>query len=253
MFLNTTPHFGVIASINPVHSSKVAAAWPHIDLATSCEIRLDRMEEDDLTRFIYGYLPSLFSNKPMILTLRPSVQGGSRIISPEDQWKFWNSLPDSVRLVIKNPLSNVFVDWAVDLVQYVCDKGYDTPFPWTKIGISDHKLEMTPDDVRSAVKALQEFPASAFIKFVCKAIVKSDVRRMANLYSNYDDTRPLIAFPMGELGKQERFKCIKRGSWGTYGFIPSLSPTAPGQVSIFELLWNKGVIMDLKLRGLVDW
>lgn len=251
MFINTTPHFGVIASALPKHSSQLVSSWAQISLATSVEIRLDGMVDKDRNLFVHGQLPSLFSAKPMILTFRPKEQGGAGFITPEYQWRFWNSLPDSVRLVIRDLRSPVFVDWAVDLVSYVCAKGYykEMPFPWQKIGISNHRLEETPRDLQQEINILLSFPASAFVKFVCKANIEADVERIKDIYPAYRGDPPLIAFPMGPLGTRERFECVRRGSWGTYGFVPSLQPTANGQVPFRELLEDSEVREALKLRG----
>ncbi|MEK7463915.1 MAG: hypothetical protein AAB610_02205 [Patescibacteria group bacterium] len=140
MLINTTPYFGVIASMCPSESSKLISVYWRTCVATSVEIRLDGMRNTDLISFLYAHLYGLFSDKPMILALRPKSQGGMRVITPEDQWKFWNSLPDPIVMKIANPSSNVFVDWAVDLARWVIDRNLTPPFSWKKIGISDHRL-----------------------------------------------------------------------------------------------------------------
>ncbi len=56
---------------------------------------------------------------------------------------------------------------------------------------------------------------------------------------------------MGELATRERFRCVRDGSWATYGYVPGLNPTAAGQVSIYELIDDHDVREDLKLRGVM--
>ena len=147
--------------------------------------------------------------------------------------------------MISNPRSNVFVDWSLDLVQHCSDQ--EPPFPWKKIGCSWHDFQATPENLPVILRSLEATKARAFLKLVTMATCGEDVHRVRALFENRYDKRPLIAFAMGEIGMQSRRECLGWGSAGTYGYIPGSHRTAPGQLSIAELLQDPQVREALKL------
>lgn len=232
------PKFGVIASIMETSGLRFFVALPKATIATSCEIRLDSLwGKLDL---ILKELASMII-QPTILTLRSEEQGGGMHISLSDQWNFWENLPENLSGLIRNPNSNVYVDWDLDLIGYALHRRRQLPFPWEKIGASAHVFTETPDDLPNLLADLETTPAKAFLKLVTVARSDDDLVRLRSLFHGRTDSRPLISFGMGEIGKQSRFECLGYGSAGTYGFIPGHQKAAPGQVSISELLNDERV------------
>lgn len=72
------------------------------------------------------------------------------------------------------------------------------------------------------------------IKIVTMASCPADVNRVMSLY---DDAEPgtLIAFCMGNEGRESRIDCLKKGSPYTYASLPGEVPAAPGQYSADEM------------------
>ena len=72
------------------------------------------------------------------------------------------------------------------------------------------------------------------IKIVTMASCPADVNRVMSLY---DDADPgtLIAFCMGNEGRESRIDCLKKGSPYTYASLPGEVPAAPGQYPADEM------------------
>lgn len=72
------------------------------------------------------------------------------------------------------------------------------------------------------------------IKIVTMASCPADVNRVMSLY---DDAEPgtLIAFCMGNEGRESRIDCLKKGSPYTYASLPGEVPAAPGQYPADEM------------------
>ncbi len=61
-----------------------------------------------------------------------------------------------------------------------------------------------------------------------------DSRRVLSLYSFFDPAR-LVAFAMGEEGRQSRIDCLGKGAPYTYAALDGDEPSAPGQMSTAEM------------------
>ena len=233
--MKTGPKFGVIASIAETSPKALLDALLEAELATSIEIRLDSLGSS--VKSVLSLLPtSLPSNRPVILTLRSKKQGGSEVIDLPEQLIFWDSLPMNLKALIRSPRSRVFVDWGLDLIRHQHKHLSRLPFPWIKIGASVHCFEKTPENLPTLLGQLEASPARAFLKLVTMAKGTGDVERIQALFANRSNPRPLIAFAMGKLGEDCRRKCLGWGSAATYGYVLGHSLTAPGQLSVNELL-----------------
>ncbi len=251
----TTPKFGVIASIMETLPMKFLTALTKAKAANTCEIRLDA-----LWRRLDLVLPSLASlleqqGQPVILTLRGKAQGGGAPIDLEEQHRFWCNIPETLRDLIVEPDSKVFVDFDLDLVGYILQESRRPPLPWKSIGCSVHIHEETPQDqdLRDLKTDLEDTPAMAFLKLVTYANSATDAQRYHRILPTLD-RRPLIAFAMGEEGLESRKWCMLDGSAGTFGNLGAgHSPSAKGQPSIYELLDDPRVQMALESDGPWRW
>jgi 3-dehydroquinate dehydratase type I len=233
--------FGVIASIMPKSPDieYLKNLFLEAEKATTWEIRLDAfgLGITDGLNCLWTFR-RLLSKKTVILTRRPSYENGKW---PHffDQWKFWRSLPPWLSALIASRKTRIFVDWELELVQWIQKNGVDPLFPWSKIGASHHDFEggRSLEYLAHHSSVLRSAKARAFLKFVVMAKCENDVKSLRNVSKLHeDDSRPFIFFGMGKEGQESRRKCISWGSAGTYGYLPEREIAGPGQLSIFELL-----------------
>jgi 3-phosphoshikimate 1-carboxyvinyltransferase len=92
-----------------------------------------------------------------------------------------------------------------------------------------HDDNGTPDlpVLRAILERARSFGGEV-VKIVTKATCKADADRVLQLY---EDAEPgtLIAFAMGEAGRQSRLEALRRGAPFTYACIREEEATAPGQ------------------------
>lgn len=120
----------------------------------------------------------------------------------------------------------------------------------TEIIRSYHNFEDTPDD-ESLYQALARcFRYGADIaKIVTTCHSEDDTRRIEALYSvileDIDSLQGrLVAFGMGEEGRQTRLECLRRGAPFTYTALSSCDAAAPGQWTTNDM--HKAVYGDRK-------
>lgn len=250
------PFFGVIASVmeNALSPDSLIDILSEADKANSIEIRLDAFgfHTGGLTEALktLEFYNEMIGFKKTILTLRSQNQGGSEIIPLPAQLNFWrNTLPEGLSALVQNELSKVYVDWGLDLIEYLRDNKEEPPFPWSKIGVSHHDFYDTPNaqDLLVAYSDLKRSRALAFFKLVTTAHHKDDILRVKKLFEYHKgDPKPFISFLMGNPGKESRFDCLTWGSDGSYGYLSGRAKAALGQVSIEELLEDSRVRKALK-------
>ncbi len=92
-------------------------------------------------------------------------------------------------------------------------------------------------DSLEALKALTEkcFSIGADIaKIVTAASNAADSERVLELYDSFDPAK-LIAFAMGENGRNSRVECLAKGAPYTYASLSEDEAAAPGQISVGEM------------------
>lgn len=94
---------------------------------------------------------------------------------------------------------------------------------------SYHDFTGTPsrEKLAETVSQCREFGAEV-VKIVTTAQCEADVQTVLSLYEDFDR---LIAFCMGEAGRQSRLDCLAKGSPYTYAALTEDEATAPGQWS----------------------
>ena len=105
---------------------------------------------------------------------------------------------------------------------------------------SYHDFEGT--DSFEALKAIVEkchYHGADMVKIVTTARTQEDVDRVLALYDWYSKEYPdggLVAFCMGEEGRQSRLECLRKGSPYTYAALNEEEAAAPGQWPTDEML-----------------
>ncbi|MBR1501186.1 MAG: type I 3-dehydroquinate dehydratase [Bacteroidales bacterium] len=94
---------------------------------------------------------------------------------------------------------------------------------------SYHDFTGTPsrEKLAETVSQCREFGAEV-VKIVTTAQCEADVQTVLSLYEDFDR---LIAFCMGEAGRQSRLDCLAKGAPYTYAALTEDEATAPGQWS----------------------
>ncbi|HPF92349.1 MAG TPA: type I 3-dehydroquinate dehydratase [Tenuifilaceae bacterium] len=98
--------------------------------------------------------------------------------------------------------------------------------------LSYHNFIETPSNEKLDMIAKYLFSKNAHIaKIACMAKTESECNRILHLYSLFNN---LVAFAMGEIGKNTRIQAVKLGAPFTYASVKG-NETAPGQMTYNEI------------------
>ncbi|MCF6154188.1 MAG: shikimate dehydrogenase [Candidatus Brocadia sp.] len=183
------------------------------------ELRLDYIKNPDLKRIFER------RTKPVIVTNRPVREGGRFDGSEEERIAL-------LKLAIQ--LQADFVDVEHDSIQYISrDTELRVPTNKTKLIISYHNFRETPGDLTAIYQKLSQYGAD-IVKIVTYA---NNITDNIKIYRLLQQARaPLISFCMGEYGIISRILYKKFGSYLTFASLQKGKESAPGQISIQELL-----------------
>ena len=157
---------------------------------------------------------------PLILTFRPSEQGGYRELKRSERTAFWHTE--------WGLLTNSALDIEADLAGEI-------PFEWSRVIISHHDFEGVPDDLEEIYERLAATPAY-IVKIAVRANDITDCIPIFRLLERgRNEKRKLIAIAMGNAGIATRILGPSRGAYLTYGSLEDASATAPGQVNAQQL------------------
>ena len=204
----------------PVCEQDLVAMRKACDLATGwaeiIELRLDCLERIPVDP---GSLLNNFS-RPVILTFRPTEQGGYRDSTRAERKAFWTSIAPQI--------DSQWWDVEGDLV-------HELALDWSRIIVSHHDFAGVPDDLDRIFERLAETPA-AVVKIAVQAHDIVDCLPVFHLLDRArNQGRALIAIAMGDAGIATRILGPSRGSYLTYGALDDDSATAPGQVNARSL------------------
>jgi 3-dehydroquinate dehydratase/shikimate dehydrogenase len=206
-----------------------------LEWADLVELRLDCLnaEPADLVH-VLDRIP-----RPVILTLRPSEQGGHRNLTREAREVFWK--------MQTTPGEAVWWDVEGDLA-------HDLSPAWARTIVSHHDFSGVPDDLDHIYEQLAQTPARV-IKIAVQANEIVDCIPVFRLIERaHRESREIIAIAMGNAGIVTRILGPSRGSFLTYGALDDDSATAPGQVNARKLrsLYNIDAInAETMICGLV--
>ena len=191
-------------------ASARAAEWADV-----IELRLDCLEHTptDLSPLLQHI------STPVILTFRPSEQGGYRELTVAERKRFWNSAPRGEK---------IWWDVEGDLV-------HELSPDWSRVIVSHHDFSGVPPDLPTTYERLAATPAAA-IKIAVQA---HDILDCLPVFQLLDrarhEGREVIAIAMGNPGIATRVLGPSRGSFLTYGALADENATAPGQVTASTL------------------
>jgi 3-dehydroquinate dehydratase/shikimate dehydrogenase len=184
------------------------------------ELRLDCVENGDPAAELELLIRK--QSRPLILTYRPSEQGGHRVLSRSQREAFWKG--------DWSPLRTALADIESDLVV-----GESGSFEWSRVIVSHHDFKGVSEDLEQIYERLAATPAHV-VKIAVQANEITDCLRIFALLDRAkNENRNLIAIAMGNAGVATRILGPTRGSFLTYGSLADESATAPGQVNARQL------------------
>ena len=223
----------ICTTIQNKTAEQILEALEHCEMA---EIRLDRCElsaretEDVFT-----------SDVPLVATCRISEVSQNE---PSIQ-----NLPDSAREIKAMQIAEKrlvraieagarYVDVEIEAQKQMSKRVRSAAHENGTIFIrSYHDFEGT--DSYEALKALVEkckYHGADIVKIVTTAHSAEDVDKVMALYEwAYAENIDLIAFCMGEAGKESRLECLKHGAPYTYAALSAAEAAAPGQLPADEM------------------
>jgi 3-dehydroquinate dehydratase/shikimate dehydrogenase len=186
-------------------ASARACQWADI-----VELRLDCLATvEDLQRVLNGI------SRPVILTLRPTEQGGHRELDRHAREAFWKTAPRT--------------DW------WDVESDLAPDADWSRVIVSHHDFSGIPDNLTQIYERLAAMPARV-VKIAVQANDVVDCIPVFQLLERArNEGRELIAIAMGNAGIATRILGPSRGAFLTYAALADESATAPGQITAPKL------------------
>ena len=217
-------------------STLMSACERAVEWADVVELRLDCLEAENLSNAV-SHAGSI--SRPVILTFRPSEQGGYRDLSPEARKTFWKT---------QAPRGDA-IWWDVE-----GDLAQDVAPDWSHTIVSHHDFSRVPSNLEQIYERLAQTPAR-IIKIAVQANEIVDCIPVFGLLDRArSEGREIIAIALGDAGIATRILGPSRGAFLTYGSLSEDSATAPGQVNARKLrsLYNLDSIdAETMICGLV--
>ncbi len=201
----------------------LAAAETITEQADVIEVRLDCLEEQDVTSFVDTLA------KPLLFTNRPDWEGGN---FKGEEGERLSSLVDA----ISKGAAYVDLEYRAPKTS-LKELTSHLEHASTRLILSWHDFETTPmrDELLEIMVGMHKNGADIG-KIVTTAHSPQDVLRVLRLQE--DAARidfPLIAFCMGKAGIISRLATLELGGYMTYCSADEENATAPGQVSVGAL------------------
>ncbi len=186
--------------------------------AALCELRLDYMREAaDLPRIIGG------RPLPVVVTVRPRWEGGLFGGTEEERLAL---LGDACRLGAE------YVDFESRAAGSF-DPGA------SRLVLSFHDFEGTPGGLESLASEMRARGPFA-VKIACLARGAADLARLVRLQRSLEGPCAVVA--MGAHGRPLRVLYARYGGWLTYAAVRREARTAPGQLTVEDLVARYGVM-----------
>ena len=186
-----------------------------VEWADFVELRLDCLNStpENISELLQGL------GRPVILTFRPSEQGGYRNLSREERETFWKTAPRG---------ESIWWDVEGELAQ-------DLSPDWSRVIASHHDFSDVPSDLQQIYEGLAKTSANV-LKVAVQAHDITDCIPVFQLLERARrEGREVIAIAMGNAGIPTRILGPSRGAFLTYGALDDDSATAPGQVNAPKL------------------
>ncbi len=187
-----------------------SAAVRASECADIVELRLDCLHD---LRGVQQVLDRL--SCPVILTLRPTEEGGHRELDHEARASFWKTAPHT--------------DW------WDIESDLIPETDWSHVIISHHDFAGVPQDLTRIYEQLAATPA----RMVKIAVQAHDIVDCIPVFQLLDrarsEGREVIVIAMGNAGVATRILGPSRGAFLTYAALNEGSTTAPGQITAQKL------------------
>jgi 3-dehydroquinate dehydratase / shikimate dehydrogenase len=124
----------------------------------------------------------------------------------------------------------------------------------TRLILSTHDFEQRPSDLTRKLLQMQDEDACSVIKIAYRARSIRDNIELFEILQN--QTKPTIALGMGEFGVMSRILAPKFGGFLTFASLRNESTTAPGQITIDELInlyRFRSIKPTTKVYGIIGW
>jgi 3-dehydroquinate dehydratase / shikimate dehydrogenase len=227
----TTPRICIsVCAIKVCDLRRAAAAASHD--ADIIELRLDCLEPLELSRAaeeLEGIVGSC--RLPVILTLRPAGQGGTRALDYLTRHRFW------VKRLLQTDgrfhLADLELDYA--LLLSLWDSEGHIKLNWDRVICSYHDFNGVPADLKRVYECMTKTKARV-LKIAVRAHTIVDCLPVFSILERARrEGREMIAVAMGEAGAITRILAPSRGAFLTYGSSDEDHRTAPGQLPAAEL------------------
>lgn len=124
----------------------------------------------------------------------------------------------------------------------------------TRLILSTHDFVGRPSDLTRKLLQMQDEDACSIIKVAYRARSIRDNLELFEILQN--QTKPTIALGMGEFGVMSRILAPKFGGFLTFASLRNESTTAPGQITIDELINMyrfRSIKPTTKVYGIIGW
>jgi 3-dehydroquinate dehydratase/shikimate dehydrogenase len=197
--------------------------------ADLCELRLDYVRDPDLPRLLAG------RRLPVVATVRPTWEGGRFEGVEAERLKL---LEEACRLGAE------YVDYE-SRAEGRLDPG------GAKLILSFHDFEKTPGDLEETASRMRA-RGPFVVKAACLARGAADLARLVRLQLSLGSGSAVVA--MGGFGEPLRVLHARYGGWLTYASVRSGAETAPGQLTVGDLVGRyrvRSIDAQTELYGLI--
>lgn len=194
---------------------------------------------------------------PCIVTCRPHWEGGEYHGDDDERVSMYEALGTS-----DHPPAYIDVELATYTrsanIRQKINLGVNHPKQQravsTRLILSTHDFAGRPSDLTRKILQMQDEPACSVIKIAYRARSIRDNLELFEILR--DQTKPTIALGMGEFGIMSRILAPKFGGFLTFASLRDESTTAPGQITIEDLLSLyrfRAIKPTTKVYGIIGW
>jgi 3-dehydroquinate dehydratase/shikimate dehydrogenase len=219
----------------------------------------DKEESTDLLGDRIGRVLELVKASPLpcIVTCRPHWEGGEYHGDDDERVSMYEALGTS-----NHPPAYIDVELATYTrsanIRQKINLGVNHPKQQravsTRLILSTHDFEGRPSDLTRKILQMQDEPACAVVKIAYRARSIRDNLELFEILR--EQTKPTIALGMGEFGVMSRILAPKFGGFLTFASLRDESTTAPGQITIEDLLGLyrfRSIKPTTKVYGIIGW
>lgn len=194
---------------------------------------------------------------PCIVTCRPHWEGGEYHGDDDERVSLYEALGTS-----DHPPAYIDVELATYTrsanIRQKINLGVNHPKQQravsTRLILSTHDFEGRPSDLTRKILKMQGEPACAVVKVAYRARSIRDNLELFEILR--DQTKPTIALGMGDFGIMSRILAPKFGGFLTFASLRDESTTAPGQITIEDLInlyRFRSIKPTTKVYGIIGW